>query len=108
MTELIGKNSVKLDLPHQFNIHPVVHARHTMPFSDQPSDISQQIDTKPLPVPNVGGEKHEVGRILRHRPLDRGFQFINLMKGAPLHDLEWKPTRDFFDADGTVTAFFQE
>lgn len=106
MIELIGKNALKFELPH-FKIHPVVHVSHTMPFSDQSSDISQPIDTKPLPVPNFGGEKHKVGRILRHRPRGHGFQFLTLMKGAPLHYAEFQPTRYFVDADGTVTAVLQ-
>jgi hypothetical protein len=33
----------------------------------------------------------------------RGYQFLTLMKGDPIHDAEWQPARDFIDPDGTMT-----
>ena len=39
MKKLIGKNSVLLELPAHFKIHPVVHVVHTTPFVEQPSEL---------------------------------------------------------------------
>ena len=46
--------------------------------------------------------EYVVDKILRHRVRGRGYQFLTLMKGAPDHDAEWQPTRDFVDEDGTI------
>ena len=32
--ELIGKNARRLELPDHFQIHPVVHVIHTMPYKE--------------------------------------------------------------------------
>ena len=108
MIELIGRNAVRLELPSHLKIHPVVHVVHTTPFVEQPSDIGKPVTEQPAPVPTVHGHEHVVDKILQHRPRGRGFQFLTLMKGTPLHDAEWQPTRDFVDSDGTVTNVWQE
>ena len=105
--ELIGRNAVRVELPEHFRIHPVIHVVHTTPFVEQPSDIAQPVVERPEPVPTVHGDEHVVEKILKHRARGRGFQFLTLMKGAPTHDAVWLPTRDFVDADGTVTDVWQ-
>lgn len=106
--ELIGRNAVRLELPDHFKIHPVVHVIHTTPYVEQPKDIAKPVETRPLPVPAVEGDEHVVEGILKHRPRGRGFQFLTLMKGAPLHDATWQPTKDFVDKDGTVTKVWKD
>ena len=108
VTKLIGRNAVRLDLPPHFKIHPVVHVIHTTPFVEQPRDIAPAVEPKPAPVPTVNGDEQIVDKILNHRRRGKGFQFLTLMKGAPIHDAEWQPTRDFVDKDGTVTKVWQE
>lgn len=108
MTELIGRNAVRLELPSHFKIHPVVHVAHTTPFMEQPNDIGIQIEQRPLPIPTIEGEEHTVEAILQHRKRGKGYQFLTLMKGAPRHDAEWQPTRDFVDEDGTVTGIWYD
>ena len=108
VNEVIGRNAVRLELPDHFKIHPVVHVIHTTPFVEQPRDIAQPVEHRPLPVPTIEGDEHVVAEILKHRPRGRGFQFLTLMKGAPRHDATWQPTKDFVDRDGTVTKVWQE
>ena len=100
---LIGKNAVKLELPDHLRIHPVVHVIHTKPHYEQPLDISSSVPVRPTPVPTALGPEYEVESILAHRRRGRGYQFLTLMKGDPIHDAEWQPARDFIDPDGTMT-----
>jgi hypothetical protein len=49
------------------------------------------------------GPECEVESILAHRCRGRGYQFISLLKGDPIHNVEWQPARDFIDPDETMT-----
>ena len=60
VTEIIGRNAVRLDLPSHFRIHPVVHVIHTTPYVEQPRDIAHPVPSRPEPVPTVQGEEHVV------------------------------------------------
>lgn len=109
VVELVGKNAVRLDLPSNMRLHPVVHVSHTTPYKTQPPELSQPVTPRPEPVPDESGDLlFEVERILAHRKRGRGFQWLTLMKGTPQHEAEWQPTRDFVDEDGTLTAAFRE
>jgi hypothetical protein len=55
IVELIGTNTVKLELPDHLQIHPVVHVIHTTPHFDQPFDISSPMPVQPTPVPTELG-----------------------------------------------------
>ena len=106
VTRLIGKNAVELDLPEHIKMHKVVNVSHTVPYYEQPNDISQPVRPKPEPVPTPEGEEYVVEKILNHRKKGRGFQFLTQMKGSPEHDSEWQPTKDFIDNDGTMNDQF--
>jgi hypothetical protein len=54
---LVGKNVVKLELPGQLRIHPVVHVIHTMLHFNQPLDISSPVLVRPTPVPTALGSE---------------------------------------------------
>ena len=103
---LIGKNAVKLELPHHLKIHNVVNVIHTVPYFDQPAEIGVSVPPKPNPVPTMKGDEYVVEKILKHRRKGKGFQFLTLMKGDPTHDAEWQPTRDFIDKDNTINETF--
>lgn len=51
MRKLIGKNTVRLDLPDQLKIHIVLHVVHITLFLEQPFDIAQALLSVPDPVP---------------------------------------------------------
>lgn len=54
IVQLIGKNSVKLYLPPNMRIHPVVHVEPTTPFRKQLVEIAKIIPHRPQPVPGEG------------------------------------------------------
>ena len=87
--EIIGRNTVRLDLPDHFKIHPKVHVSHTVPFMEQPKDISQPVAPRPEPLPTIHGDEYVVDKILKHRKRGRGYQFLTLMKYYPNHDAKW-------------------
>lgn len=109
ITELVGRNAVRLDFPSNMRLHPVVHVSHTTPHRSQPTSLSQPVTPRPDPVPDISGDLlFQVERILAHRKRGRGYQWLTLMTGSPQHEAEWQPTRDFVDADGTLTGAFRD
>lgn len=83
VTELIGRNKVRFDLPSHFKIHLVVHEIHTKPFIEYPEDISSLIKRTPASVTTIHGDGDVVERILPHLFHREGFQFLTPMSGAP-------------------------
>lgn len=107
--ELIGKNALRLELPSNIRIHPVVHVEHTKPYIPADSIIGNQSELKLTPVLGEGDEQeYEVERILAHRSRGKGLQFLTLLKNSPRHEAEWQPSRDFIDSDGTLTNKFRD
>jgi hypothetical protein len=97
--ELIGNNVGKLELPD----HPSVHVIHTTPHFYRPPDKSSHIPGRPTPSPRSLGPESEVESILAHKRRGPRIQFLTLMRGDPIRDAEWQPSRDFIDPDGTIT-----
>jgi hypothetical protein len=58
---------------------------------------------RPTSVPTALGHEYEVDSISVHRRRGRGYQFLILVKGDPIHDAEWQPERESTDPDGTMT-----
>lgn len=103
--ELIGDNAVRLQLPNNIHTNPVIHVEHTNRAHRQPAAISNQPPPQAQPFIDASGELViEVERVLAHRRGGKGFQFLTLFKWAPNPEAEWKPLREFVDADGTITA----
>lgn len=104
VTELIGKNAVKVKLPDAIHIHPIIHVEHTARRKKQPEDLATKEPPPVQPSIDVKGDLVvEVSEILAHRRKGRGFHFLTLYSNTPSHDAEWKPLRDFVDSDGTIT-----
>lgn len=73
ITEKLGKNAVRLDLPQNIRLHPVVHVSHTVPYLSQPPDISRPVPIRPNPVSDVDGrDLYAVDRIISYRKRGRG------------------------------------
>lgn len=108
ITELVGRNAVRLLLPRHIRIHPVVHVSYTKPHRSQPPDLAQKIRSTPVPVDATAEiPLFKVDRILGHRKRGRGYQWLTLMENSATHEAEWQPTRDFVDSDGTLTKAFR-
>lgn len=107
--ELIGKNAVRLDLPTNIKVHPVVHVEHTSKVMTQPEHISQPSALRPAPLHDEFGTTLVfIDKILQHRKRGSGYQWLAAKTGAALHEAEWQPTRDFIDEDGTMTQAFYD
>lgn len=90
ITELVGRNAIRLQPSDHFNIHPIVHVSHTATFKEQHPDIEQSVQERSEPIPAVYKPTFEVDEILNH--LKRGkYQFLTLMKGKSSHDARCKP-----------------
>lgn len=95
---------MRLNLPANIKVHPVVHVEHTSPLLSQPSHLSQPRPARPALIPQQDGTTliHN-DKILAHRKRGTGYHSFASKTGAPLHEAEWHPTRDFLDPDGTIT-----
>lgn len=51
ITNLVGENAAKVELPDNMRIHHLVHMLHTTPYALQPEDISQSMVRNPDPIP---------------------------------------------------------
>lgn len=59
-------------------------------------------------MPTINFEEHVVEKILNHRQRGRGFQLQTLMNGFSTQDAAWQLSKDFVDADETVTEVWEE
>lgn len=107
--KLIGQNAVRLDFPPNIRSHTVVHVKHTSRVRHKPDDIGLSGPPHLTPPPDKDGQPlYEVESILCHRKRGKGFKWLTLMRGAPQQEACWQPTRDFIDADGTITEAFHD
>lgn len=85
--EIINKNALRLELPKDISIHPIVHVEHTTKAHEQPIDIRMFPDEKTEPfIDEHGDTVIEVSEILAHRKRGRGWQFLTIYKHAPHHE----------------------
>lgn len=107
--ELMRKHSVRLEFPGHIRTYPVVPVSHTKPHREQPEEIGQLSRQTPVPVQeSPEGLLYDVDRILAHRKRGRGYQWLTLFENSNTHDAQWQPTRDFIDADATLTKAFHD
>lgn len=88
--EIVVTNVIRVELPHNIHIHPIVPVEHTARVHCQPTDISnsQRQTCQPF-VDGVGDLIVEVDRILARRKRGRRVQFLTLYKGSPDQEVEW-------------------
>lgn len=102
--DFVRPNAIRVELPHNTNMHPVALVDHPARVCRQPTDIkSSQPQTYRPFVDEVGNLLVEVSPILAHRKRWRGFHFLALYKRSIDHEAKWKPLRDFVDTDSRST-----
>lgn len=105
--ELVGKHSIRLDLPPYITVRPVVHVEHTSRVIIPPHSLAQPRPSRLTPIIQEDGmQLIFVHRILCHRKRGAGFQWLAAKTGTPLHEAEWQLTREFVGRDGTVNEAF--
>jgi Chromo (CHRromatin Organisation MOdifier) domain len=90
ITQIISPVAVRLELPPQWNIHPVFHNNLLMPYTETPSHGPNF--TRPLPDLIDGEEEYEVEQIRSHRTWGRSktLQYLIKWKGYPESDNTWE------------------
>eukprot|EP00171_Calliarthron_tuberculosum_P005616 IDg5616t1 len=104
ISELVGRNAVRLELPATVRIHPVVNVSHTTPFHERPVELETELPIEAVEIYGFQGPELQVKNILNHRKRGRGYQFLVEWQGQATHEASWEPTKNFVDNDGTVTA----
>lgn len=105
VAKIINKNAIRVELPANIGVHPVIHVEQTARAYRQPHHITVSQNARFQSFIDKHGKRvTEIANILFHRKRGRGCQFPALARNAPSHEAEWKPLRDFVYADGTITA----
>lgn len=83
--------------------------KHTSRVLSQPSHLSQSYLARTPPIlQDDGTTLFYIDKIPKYRKRGSRYQLVASNTGAPLHEAEWQPTRDFLDDDGTITKALHE
>lgn len=64
---------------------------------------------RPAPLTQADGTTLiYVDKIFQHCKRGVSYQWLAVKADAQLHEAEWQPTKDFVDADGSITEAFHE
>lgn len=86
-SEQIGQNVLRLKLPKNIYIHPVVYVEHTKRAYTQPKNITNLAPTPEQPFMDETDETVvEIKKILAHIKRSQERQFLALPKYAPSHE----------------------
>jgi RNase H-like domain found in reverse transcriptase/Integrase zinc binding domain/Chromo (CHRromatin Organisation MOdifier) domain len=88
--QIVSPIAVRLELPPQWNIHPVFHNSLLTPYTETPSHGPNF--TRPPPDLINGEEEYEVEQIRSHRTWGRSktLQYLIKWKGYPESDNTWE------------------
>uniref|UniRef100_A0A0W0FI80 RNA-directed DNA polymerase n=1 Tax=Moniliophthora roreri TaxID=221103 RepID=A0A0W0FI80_MONRR len=85
--EVLGPVTYRLDLPHQWKIHPVFHAALLSPYKQ--TEAHGPSFTEPPPDLIEGFEEYEVDAITGHRPKKRPREFLVSYTGYDSSHNRW-------------------
>src|SRR5579863_2027619 len=104
ITRVISPVAYQLQLPHQWNIHPVFHASLLTPYIETNSHGPNY--SRPPPDLIAGEAEYEVEQIRSHRRHGRRkqLQYLLKWKGYPESDNTWEPA-DQVHAPDLVKAY---
>ena len=89
ISEVLGKWTYRLTLPHQWKIHDVFHASLLSPYKE--TEVHGPNYTNPPPDLVDGNEEYEVETILAHRKHRNQNQYLVKWKGYASADNTWEP-----------------
>src|SRR5579863_6168227 len=106
ITRVISPVAYQLELPHQWNIHPVFHASLLTPYIE--TDSHGPNYSRPPPDLITGEAEYEVEQIRNHRchGQRKQLQYLLKWKGYPESDNTWEPA-DQVHAPDLVKAYHQ-
>ena len=105
--EFIGKVAVRLQLPHNYCIHPVFHVSLIRPYHQSEHTITPppplQVDADGIPI-------YEVEEVLEHRPLKQNrqntWQFLIKWTGYGHEHNSWEPYSNIANPDITLQPYW--
>src|SRR5579863_9554700 len=106
IVRVISPVAYQLELPHQWNIHPVFHASLLTPYVE--TDSHGPNYSRPPPDLIAGEAEYEVEQIRSHRRHGRRkqLQYLLKWKGYPESDNTWEPA-DQVHAPDLIKAYYQ-
>src|SRR5579863_4578043 len=106
ITRVISPVAYQLELPHQWNIHPVFHASLLTPYIE--TDSHGPNYSRPPPDLISGEAEYEVEQIRNHRchGQQKQLQYLLKWKGYPESDNTWEPA-DQVHAPDLIKAYHQ-
>lgn len=99
--EKLGPNTYRLELPRTIRAHNVFNITALTPY--RRNDIPDRVPVVLPPVMVNGQQEWQVAKILAHRNVGRGRQYLTVWQGERDIDATWQPRRDFMD-EGQVTT----
>ena len=103
ITEVLGPNTFRLNLPPTWRIHDVFHATLLSPYVE--TETHGPNYTLPSPELIDGEEEYEIDKILKHRVVRNQRQFLVSWKGYPLSEAEWKKEKELSHAKELLKAY---
>src|SRR6266404_4949461 len=94
ITKVLGPVTYQLQLPDQWQIHPVFHVDLLMPYKEMTTHGANY--TRPPPDLINGEEEYEVERVINSQQFGRGrqVQYLVKWKGYPDSDNQWIKWQD--------------
>ncbi len=103
---VLSEVTYELELPPQWTIHPVFHAKLLTPYKETAMHGTNY--TRPPPDLIKGEAEYEVEQILdaHRRGRGRKLQYYIKWKGFPMSDSTWEPTEHLDNAQDLITDFY--
>src|SRR5947209_7593783 len=99
----IMTNACRLRLPSTIKLHPVINVSYLKKYVEREDDDPIQILKEPKLLD--WSKEFEVRRILNHRRVGRGFQFLVEWEGWKEEDATWEPSASLRNAPQVVIEY---
>lgn len=114
ISKVVNAASVKLDLPADIRLHPVVHVSQIKPYVEDPR-WEQRNQPPPAIVDDTGKVTYDVEQIIAHQVLRSGgksrkpgYKYLVKWEGYPLWDCTWEPESQFAKGNIVLAAYKAE
>jgi hypothetical protein len=102
--EQIGKNAVKLKLPIDMRIHPVISTAFIKSYKESEKFPNRNKD-KPPPVEINNQLEYEVEEILNKCICHKKIQYLVLWKNYKINEATWEPLENLTNANYLIKKY---